>query len=101
MPARESNPKQEEEPAGNRSRPGRGLGGADFQTLAGDAGKITREAFKKHVGGSAAFSSRPELADRLFDRLDADGDGSLNKTEPLRIAAGDWRWSVNRPEMCE
>jgi acetyl esterase/lipase len=81
MPAQESNPKQEEEPAGNRARPGRGLGGADFQTRAGDAGKITREAFKKQVGGSAAIASRPELADRLFDRLNADGDGSLNTTE--------------------
>jgi para-nitrobenzyl esterase len=101
-------PTQEEEPAGEKSQPGRGagagsgrgagmarggqgagrggamsggLGGADFQTLAGDSGKVSREAFKKQLSGSAAFSSRPEIADRLFDRLDADGDGTLNKTE--------------------
>jgi para-nitrobenzyl esterase len=101
-------PIQEEEPAVEKSQPGRGagagagrgagmarggqgagrggamsggLGGADFQTLAGDSGKVSREAFKKQLSGSAGFSSRPELADRLFDRLDADGDGTLNKTE--------------------
>ncbi|MFM7116963.1 MAG: prolyl oligopeptidase family serine peptidase, partial [Planctomycetota bacterium] len=101
-------PMQEEESAVEKSQPGRGagagsgrgagvarggqgagrggtmsggLGGADFQTLAGDSGKVSREAFKKQLSGSAAFSSRPELADRLFDRLDADGDGTLNKTE--------------------
>lgn len=101
-------PMQEEEPAGERAQPGRGagvgagrgagmarggqeagrggamsggLGGVDFQTLAGESGKVSREAFKKQLSGSAAFSSRPELADRLFDRLDTDGDGTLNKTE--------------------
>ena len=101
-------PIQEEEPAGERAQPGRGagasagrgagiarggqgagrggalsggLGGADFQSLADDSGKVSREAFKKQLSGSAAFSSRPELADRLFDRLDADGDGTLNKRE--------------------
>lgn len=98
-------PMQEEEPAGEENQPGRGaaagrgagmrggqgagrggamsggLGGADFQSLAGDSGKVSREAFKKQLSGSAAFSTRPELADRLFDRLDADGDGTLNKTE--------------------
>ncbi len=66
--------------AGN-TRGARGLGGADFQSLAGDSGKITRDGFKKQLSGSAAFSSRPELADRLFDRLDADGDDSLTETE--------------------
>ncbi|MFN9233738.1 MAG: carboxylesterase family protein, partial [Planctomyces sp.] len=101
-------PMQEEEPAGDKAQPGRGagagsgrgagmarggqgagrggamsggLGGADFQSLAGDSGNVSRDAFKKQLSGSAAFSSRPELADRLFDRLDADGDGTLNKTE--------------------
>lgn len=64
---------------GNTS--GGGFGGADFQTLAGDTGKITREALKKQFSGSAAFASRPELVDRLFERLDADGDGALSKTE--------------------
>lgn len=58
-----------------------GLGGADFQSLAGGSGKVSREAFKTQLSGSAAFSSRPELVDRLFDRLDVDGDGTLNKTE--------------------
>lgn len=101
-------PIQEDEPAGERAQPGRGagasagrgagiarggqgagrggamsggLGGADFQSLADDSGKVSREAFKKQLSGSAAFSSRPELADRLFDRLDADVDGTLNKRE--------------------
>ena len=107
MPKGAGNPMQEEKPAEEKSQPGRGvgagaerspgmarvqaagrggansggLGGADFQKLAGDSGKVSREAFKKQLSGSAAFSSRPELADRLFDRLDADGDGALNKTE--------------------
>ena len=35
---------------------GGGLSGADFQSLAGDSGKVSREAFKKQLGGSAAFS---------------------------------------------
>jgi para-nitrobenzyl esterase len=60
---------------------GGGLGGTDFESIAGDTGKITRDAFKKQFNGSAILSSRPELADRLFDRLDSDGNGSLNKTE--------------------
>ncbi|MFN9230620.1 MAG: carboxylesterase family protein [Planctomycetota bacterium] len=62
-------------------RGGGGFAGADFETLAGGSGKVSRESFQKQLSGSAAFSSRPELADRLFDRLDADGDGSLSKTE--------------------
>jgi acetyl esterase/lipase len=67
--------------AGRGGASGGGIGGVDFQKLAGDSGKVSREAFKKQLGGSAVFSSRPELADRLFDRLDTDGDGSLDKTE--------------------
>ena len=58
-----------------------GMGGSNFQSIAGDMGKITREAFQKQFRSSAIFASRPELADRLFDRLDANGDGSLNQTE--------------------
>jgi para-nitrobenzyl esterase len=108
MPEEAGDPIREEKPASEATQPARGagagagravamegtgqgasrggamsggLGGADFQSLAGESGKVSREAFKKQLNGSAAFSSRPELADRLFDRLDADGDGTLNKTE--------------------
>jgi hypothetical protein len=65
----------------NSALPDRGLGRANFQSLAGDTVTVTRDAFKKQLSGSAAFSSRLELADRIFDRLDTDGDGSLNETE--------------------
>ena len=65
----------------NKSEAGRGLRSTDFQSLAADSGKITRDAFKKQLSGAAAFSSRPELVDRLFDRLDNDGDGLLNEME--------------------
>jgi para-nitrobenzyl esterase len=77
----ESNEMPSRESSGNSARPDRGQGRANFQSLAGDTGTVTRDAFKKQLSGSAAFSSRPELADRMFDRLDTDGDGSLNETE--------------------
>ncbi len=67
------------------ARPGRGggagLGSTTFETLAGDTGEITRERFKQQIGNSPAFASRPEIADRLFDRLDTDRNGSLSRTE--------------------
>lgn len=59
----------------------KGPGKADFESLAGESGTITRQAFKKHSTGSPAIAKRPELSDRLFDRLDRDGDGVLNKAE--------------------
>jgi len=80
IPAQEPSLKQEDSST-NKSRAGRGLGGADFRSLANEAGKITRDAFKKQLSGSSPLSSRPELADRLFDRLDTDGDGSLSEME--------------------
>lgn len=67
------------------ARPGRGggasLGGTTFETLAGDSSEITLARFKQQIGNSPAFASRPEIADRLFDRLDADRSGSLSRTE--------------------
>ncbi|MFM9065481.1 MAG: carboxylesterase family protein, partial [Pirellula sp.] len=67
-------------PANNRQED-RARGGADFKRIAGANDKITREAFKNQLGNSGALASRPELADRLFDRLDTDRDGSLSETE--------------------
>jgi len=64
-----------------RQRGGTGLGRAAFETLAGDSGEITRERFKQQMGNSPAFASRPGIADRLFDRLDNDRNGSLSRTE--------------------
>jgi para-nitrobenzyl esterase len=58
-----------------------GLGGASFETLAGEAGVISRERFKQQFATSPAFASRPEIADRLFDKLDTDANGTLSKTE--------------------
>ncbi|MFM7039246.1 MAG: carboxylesterase family protein [Planctomycetaceae bacterium] len=43
--------------------------------------KMTREAFRQKYAGSAALAKRPEIADRLFDRLDIDGDGELSASE--------------------
>ena len=85
-PARDDDPAESKEmpskdSSENSALPDRGLGRANFQSLAGDTGTVTRDSFKKQLSGSAAFSSRPELADRIFDRLDTDGDGSLNETE--------------------
>lgn len=60
---------------------GGGMGGASFETLAGDATEITRERFKAQFASSPAFASRPEIADRLFDRLDTDQSGTLSKNE--------------------
>lgn len=77
----ESNEMPSRESSGDSARPDRGQGRANFQSLAGDTGYVTRDAFKKQLSGSAAFSSRPDLADRMFDRLDTDGNGSLNETE--------------------
>jgi len=42
---------------------------------------LSRNAFRKQFVGSAALGNRPEIADRLFDRLDEDGDGQLNAAE--------------------
>jgi para-nitrobenzyl esterase len=80
MPVPESSRVQEQPNAG-KSRTGRGLGGVDFKSLGGESGKVTRDVFAKQLSGSAAFSSRPELSDRLFDRLDTDGDGVLSESE--------------------
>jgi len=60
-----------------RKEPGK----AAFESLADESGSITRQAFKKHATGLPAIAKRPELSDRLFDRLDLDGDGVLNKAE--------------------
>jgi para-nitrobenzyl esterase len=60
---------------------GGGMGGASFETLAGDAAEITRARFKAQFANSPAFASRPEVADRLFDRFDTDQNGTLSKTE--------------------
>ena len=53
----------------------------DFRSLAGDAETISREAFRHQFGKSPAFAARPELANRLFDRLDADKNGALTQAE--------------------
>lgn len=58
-----------------------GLGDASFESLAEETGTISRDRFERHVASSPAFTTRPELADRLFDRLDTDGNGSLNREE--------------------
>ena len=73
-------PPTEERPD-KKVSPDRGQGGADFHWLAGDANKITRADFARQFGKSSAFASRPELADRLFDRLDTDRDGALTQSE--------------------
>lgn len=65
------------------------------------AGKITRDAFRKQFGSSAALADKPELADRLFDRLDADGDGELSDAEHEGLDALRSQFSRggNRPGM--
>jgi para-nitrobenzyl esterase len=56
-------------------------GGADFKSLAGVSDKITKESFKQKFSGSPTFTSRPELIDQLFSRLDTDSDGALTEKE--------------------
>ena len=65
------------------------------------AGKITRDAFRKQFGSSAALADKPELADRLFDRLDADGDGELSDAEHdgLDALRSQFSRGGNRPGM--
>ena len=60
---------------------GGGGGGGDFKSLADESGKITREAFKERSGVGSALASRPEIIDRIFDRLDTSGDGTLDQSE--------------------
>jgi para-nitrobenzyl esterase len=66
--------------AANTGR-GPGFGGTSFEAIAGDSETITRERFKQQMASSPALASRPEIADRIFDKLDSDGNGSLSKKE--------------------
>ena len=54
---------------------------ADSESSTPESGTMTREAFKRRLAGSAALANRPEIADRIFDRLDSNGDGSLSQSE--------------------
>lgn len=56
-------------------------GGMQFESLADATGRISRETFRQKWSGSAAFASRPEMIDRLFDRLDANRDNRLDQSE--------------------
>lgn len=56
-------------------------GVVDFKSLADPSGKISKEAFQRQFSEAIPLASRAEIIDRLFSRLDADGDGSLNETE--------------------
>jgi para-nitrobenzyl esterase len=77
----------------------RGIGGGDFKSLADESGKITREAFKKRTGMSSALASRPEIIDRLFDRLDKNGDRTLDESEyeGMKEIRGQFSRGANRP----
>ena len=56
-------------------------GGVSFEALAGSEGVITREAFQRRFNQGGKMADRPELANRLFDRLDSNGNGSLDRRE--------------------
>jgi para-nitrobenzyl esterase len=60
---------------------GAGISGASFDSLAAGADEIDREQFKSKMGGSSAIAGRADLAERIFDRLDTDGNGRLNRSE--------------------
>ena len=58
-----------------------GSGGMSFERIAGDAQEITRERFTQQLANSPALASRPEIATRIFDKLDTDRSGKLSKAE--------------------
>ena len=68
-------------PEAAAKRRGVGFGGRSFETIAGESGIITRERFKQQIATSPAIANRPEIADSIFEKLDHNGDGSLDKTE--------------------
>lgn len=51
---------------------------------AGGDAPVTREQFKERLAGGA-LATRPEVADRLFDRLDENGDGLLSAEESAKL----------------
>jgi para-nitrobenzyl esterase len=80
---------------GGAGTAGRGMGGglaanpdAAFTAMAGESGKATKEAFLAHYTKSGGgLASRPDILERIFDRLDADKDGALTKEEHAGLSA--------------
>lgn len=67
-----------------------------------DGEPMTREQFKERFSKSAALASRPEVIDRLFDRLDENKDGKVDAEEFKKLSSlrgGSGGAGGPRPEM--
>ena len=74
----------------------RGAGGAGmgrnpeetFKSLASGGDKVSKEQFKQHFAKQGGpLADRPEVVERIFDRLDADKDGELTLDEFKQLSA--------------
>jgi para-nitrobenzyl esterase len=87
--------------ATNRAGAGAGRNPEEaFKAMSGGGDTVSRERFKAFFAGRVeALAGRPEILDRLFDRLDADKDGTLTLEEYKKLSAlrGGGRGIPGRP----